>query len=134
MRQLPITLVQILFVFAALAALFFVVRYNQNEANYQVMLSSQATFEAAVAAEATRQVQLVATQTYVESATYVEDYFRNEAGMVQPGERRVVPRIIELTPLPTPTPPPQQDTATLARPWQMWWRLLTDAPQPQSSR
>lgn len=130
MRRFPLTFLQTLSIIGALGALFFVIRLNQNGADYRLMAANEATFQAAVDAEATRQVQLHATRTYVESDTYVEDYIRDEAGMVLPGERRVVIRVVEATPAPTPFPSPTPDIAELAHPWQMWWRLLTDAPQP----
>ena len=34
------------------------------------------------------------------------------------------------TPEPTALPAPTPDPALEAQPWQAWWRLLTDAPQP----
>jgi hypothetical protein len=132
MRKFPLTFLQTLFIIGAFAALFFVIRFSQNGAVYRDMLGSEATFEAVVAAEATRSVELQATLTYVESDTYVEDYFRNEAGMVKPGERRVVPRVVIETPEPLAAPAPTPDIAVYAHPWQMWWRLLTDAPQPSA--
>ena len=71
-----------------------------------------------------------ATLEYVTSDDYVASYARNEGGMIQPGERRIVPLLQEATPGPTPAPPPTPDPALQAKPWQAWWRLLTDIPQP----
>jgi cell division protein FtsB len=80
--------------------------------------------------EATRQVELQATLVYVQSDDYVAAYARQERGMLQPGEQRVVPLLITAVPLPTPLPPEPPDPAHYARPWQAWWQLLTDTPQP----
>lgn len=80
--------------------------------------------------EATRQVELQATLEYVQSEDYIAAYARDEGGYLLPGERRVVPLVIEATPEPTQPPAPTPDPAYNARPWQAWWRLLTDAPQP----
>jgi cell division protein FtsB len=80
--------------------------------------------------EVTRQVQLQATLSYVQSEDYIAAYAREEGGYLLPGERRIVPVLIEATPSPQPPPPPTPDPAHLGRPWQAWWRLLTDAPYP----
>ncbi len=80
--------------------------------------------------EATRQVELQATLTYVQSDDYVASYARDEGGYVLPGEKRIVPLFAEATPGPPPAVPPTPDPALYARPWQAWWRLLTDAPLP----
>jgi hypothetical protein len=80
--------------------------------------------------EATRYVELIMTREYVNSDAYVEDYARDEAGQSQPGEIRVVPLMIKATPIATPVPTATPDPAYDARPWQAWWRLLSDAPLP----
>jgi cell division protein FtsB len=80
--------------------------------------------------EKTRQVELVMTREYVKSDAYVEDYARNEAGQLQPSENRIVPLLAEVTPVATPIPTATPDPAYDARPWQAWWRLLSDAPMP----
>lgn len=80
--------------------------------------------------EMTRQVALEATLTYVQSDEYVAEYARNEGGYLLPGEKRVVPLFIEVTPAPTAVADPTPDPAARARPWQAWWRLLSDASHP----
>ncbi|MFN2192685.1 MAG: hypothetical protein ACK2UG_10120 [Candidatus Promineifilaceae bacterium] len=93
------------------------------EANEEVMVEK-------VSIEKTRQVELVMTREYVKSEAYVEDYARNEAGQLKPGEKRIVPLFVDVTPIATPVPTSTPDPAYNARPWQAWWRLLTDAPMP----
>ena len=94
------------------------------EANEEVMMEK-------VNVEQTRQVELVMTREYVKSEAYVEDYARNEAGQLKPGEKRIVPLFVDdVTPIATPIPTATPDPAYDARPWQAWWRLLTDAPMP----
>jgi cell division protein FtsB len=83
-----------------------------------------------VETEVTRQVQLQATLDFVQSEDYVAAYARDEGGMIQPGEQRVVPLLLETTPQPTPFPAATPDPAYQARPWQAWWKLMTDAPPP----
>lgn len=80
--------------------------------------------------ELTRQVELQATLTYVQSDEYVAIYAREEGGLLLPDEKRIVPLAVEGTPQPTPVPEPTPDPAQYARPWQAWWQLLIDAPMP----
>ncbi|PID87060.1 MAG: hypothetical protein CSA11_04050 [Chloroflexi bacterium] len=82
--------------------------------------------------EATRHIGLEATLEYVQSDDYVESYARDEGGYILPGEKRVVPMPEAAPPEATPAAPPTPDPAASARPWQAWWQLLSDAPQPSS--
>lgn len=88
------------------------------------------TLQTEISREATRQVELQATLVYVQSDDYVASYARNEGGMLQPGEQRAVPLLVTAVPAPPPQPPDPPDPAHNARPWQAWWQLLTDTPQP----
>lgn len=90
----------------------------------------ETALQAEIGTEATRQVELEATLVYVQSDAYVASYARNEGGMLQPGEQRAVPLLVTAVPEPTPLPPEPPDPAYNARPWQAWWQLLTDIPQP----
>lgn len=90
----------------------------------------EATLQAEISQEATRQVELQATLVFVQSDDYVASYARNEGGMLQPGEQRAVPLLVTAVPESAPPPPEPPDPAHNARPWQAWWQLLTDAPQP----
>lgn len=80
--------------------------------------------------EATRQIELQATLQYVQSNDYVEAYARDEGGYILPGEKRIVPMPVEAAPGAAPDATPTPDPAAAARPWQAWWQLLSDAPQP----
>ncbi len=130
-RQRPLfSVAQVLVLLAVLATLFVALQLNQRaEAGRQVG-SGQESLNNMVSFEETRQVELQATYAYVESDDFVAAYARDEAGQLLPGEKRVVPLIIEVTPTPPPPPPPTPDPAANAVPWQAWWQLLTDAPQP----
>ena len=125
-----LTLPQILVLLAVIAALFIALDLNRRaQAGRHVGVGEDALRQE-VGMESTRQVELQATLNYVRSDDYVAAYARNEAGQLLPGEKRIVPLFIEATPEPTPVPPPIPDPGTNARPWQAWWRLLTDAPHP----
>lgn len=115
---------------AVLATLFIALDLNQRaEAGRQVG-AGQESLTHQVELEKTRQIELQATRDYVESEDFISAYARDEAGQILPGERRVVPLFIEVTPTPPPAASPTPDPAADALPWQAWWQLLTDAPQP----
>lgn len=126
-----LTVPQILILLAVLAGLFIALDLNRRAQLGRLAGAGEAELLEEIQAEGTRQVELQATATYVNSEHYVEAYAREEGGYVLPGERRVVPLIVEGTPAPSPTPVPTPDPAASAYPWQAWWRLLTDAPLPR---
>jgi cell division protein FtsB len=130
-RSRPLlNLPQVILLLVLVAGIIIAVDYNRRgQAGRLVGLGAEA-LRIQIDSEATRQVELQATLEYVTSEDYVASYARNEGGMIQPGERRIVPLLQEATPEPTPVPPPTPDPALQAKPWQAWWRLLTDAPQP----
>jgi hypothetical protein len=130
-RQRPLlTLPQILVLLAVIAALFIALDLNRRAQAGQLVGVGEEALQAEVEAESTRQVELQATLTFVQSDDFVSAYARDEAGQLLPGEKRIVPLLIEAPPEPTAVPEPTPDPAQNARPWQAWWRLLTDAPQP----
>lgn len=129
-RRLLLTVPQILVLLAVAAGLFIAIDLNRRAQAGRLVGVGEDDLRAEIEGESTRQVQLKATATYVQSDYYVESYARNEGSYVLPGEVRVVPLMVEGTPEPTRVPAPQPDPAGRALPWQAWWRLLTDAPQP----
>ncbi|RMG99793.1 MAG: hypothetical protein D6706_04995 [Chloroflexi bacterium] len=130
-RQRPLlSLPQVVVLLGVVAALFIALDLNRRAQSGRLVGVDQARLEEEVRLESTRQAELQATLDYVQQEDYVESYARNEAGYIKPGEKRVVPLVIEATPLPTPPPPPTPDPALNARPWQAWWQLLTDVPLP----
>jgi hypothetical protein len=126
-----LTVPQILILLAVIAGLFIALDLNRRAQLGRLAGAGEAELREEIQAEETRQIELQATATYVNSEHYVEAYAREEGGYVLPGERRVVPLIVEGTPVPAPTPAPTPDPAASAHPWQAWWRLLTDAPLPR---
>lgn len=121
---------QVVLVLVIAGAIVFAIDYNNRVQAGRQVGSGEEALQSQINREATRQVELVVTLEYVSSDDYVAAYARNEGGMILPGERRIVPMLQEATPEPTAAPPPTPDPALQARPWQAWWRLLTDAPQP----
>jgi cell division protein FtsB len=130
-RQRPLlTLPQILILLGVMAALFIALDLNRRAQAGRLVGVGEEALRQEVDLETTRQVELEATLAYVQSDDYVAAYARDEGGFVLPGEKRIVPLLIETTPEPTPTPAPTPDPAVSAHSWQAWWRLLTDAPHP----
>lgn len=125
-----LTLPQVLVLLAIVAALFIALDLNRRAQAGRLVGVGEEALQQEVDLEATRQVELQATLTYVQSDDYVAAYARNEAGQLLPGERRIVPLLQESAPEPTAAPAPTPDPAANALPWQAWWRLLTDAPYP----
>lgn len=130
-RQRPLlTIPQIMVLLGIIAALFIALDLNRRAQAGQLVGVGEESLQTEISVESTRQVELQATLTYVQSDDFVSAYARDEAGQLLPGEKRVVPLIIEATPQPTAVPQPTPDPAASAQPWQAWWRLLTDAPHP----
>lgn len=130
-RSRPLfNLPQVVFFMVIVGAIIISVDLNNRAQSGRLVGSGEEALQVQIDREGTRQVELQVTLEYVMSDDYVASYARNEGGMILPGERRIVPMLQEATPEPTPVPPPTPDPAHQARPWQAWWRLLTDAPQP----
>lgn len=130
-RSRPLfSLPQVIFFLVIVGAIIIAIDLNNRAQAGRLVGSGEEALQAQIDREATRQVELQATLEYVTSDDYVAAYARNEGGMILPGERRIVPLLQEATPEPTALPPPTPDPALEAQPWQAWWRLLTDAPQP----
>ncbi len=130
-RQRPLlTLPQIIILLLVGFALFVAVDLNRRAQAGQLVGVDEDELQMEVDAESTRQVELQVTQEYVNSDDYVAAYARDEGSYLLPGEKRVVPLLIEATPQATAVPTATPDPIDRARSWQAWWHLLTDAPQP----
>jgi hypothetical protein len=130
-RQRPLlSLPQILILAGIVFGVFIGFDLNRRAQAGALMETNEEVMAEKVSVEKTRQVELMMTRQYVRSEAYVEDYARNEAGQLKPGEKRIVPLFVDVTPIATPVPTATPDPAYNARPWQAWWRLLTDAPMP----
>lgn len=130
-RQRPLlSLPQILILVGIVFGVFIGFDLNRRAQAGALMEVNEKVMVEKVSLEKTRQVELVMTREYVKGEAYVEDYARNEAGQLKPGEKRIVPLFVDITPVATPIPTATPDPAYDARPWQAWWRLLSDAPLP----
>ncbi|MBK8989313.1 MAG: hypothetical protein IPM39_25175 [Chloroflexi bacterium] len=130
-RQRPLlTLPQILILLMVIVALFVGLDLTRRAQAGRLVGAGEESLTHEISLEATRQIELQATLSYVQSDEYVSAYARDEGGYIQPGEKRIVPMVVEATPGPPPQAAPTPDPALSARPWQAWWQLLSDAPQP----
>ena len=130
-HQRPLlSLPQILVLLTIFAALVIALDLNRRAQAGQVVSAGEAPLEIQVEIETTRQVELRATLSYVQSDDYIESYARNEGSYVKASESRIVPLFIATTPEPPPPPLPTPDPAHDAQPWQAWWQLLVDSPLP----
>lgn len=130
-RQRPLlTLPQIIILLLVGAALFVAIDLNRRAQAGQLVGVGEGDLQLEVDIESTHQVELQVTLEYVQSDDYIAAYARDEAGYLLPGEKRVVPLVIEATPLPTAVPTATPDPIHNARPWQAWWHLLVDTSQP----
>ena len=131
-QQRPLlTIPQIIALLVVLASLFIALDLSRRARAGELVGGDESIVAEELAIETTRQVELQATLEYVQSEDYVAAYARDEGGYLLPGEKRVVPLVMEVTPQITAVPQETPDPASYAMPWQAWWRLLTDAPYPK---
>ena len=121
---------QIIIFLLVIGILYFTIVVNRRNQSGELMLGERQIVEAQVALEGTRQVELAATLAYQEGNESVEDYARNEGGLLLNGEIRVKPEFVEATVVPTPLPVATRDPILDAQSWQAWWKMLSDAPRP----
>jgi len=130
-RQRPLlSLPQVLVLIAIVVAIYIGVDLNHRAQTGRLIKANELSLQEKVNHESTRQIELQVTRDYVNSEESAADYARNEAGMIMPGERRIVPLRLDTSSLPTAIPTATPDPAYDARAWQAWWRLFSDAPLP----
>jgi cell division protein FtsB len=125
-----LTITQIIVLGVILVGLVFALDLNRRAQAGRLVGTGEETLVEELEMEVTRQAELRVTLSYVQSEDYVAAYARDEGGYILPGEKRIVPLIVGGTPEPVQQAAPTPDPAIYARPWQAWWRLLTDSPLP----
>lgn len=126
----PRTLFYLLLVVFIICVGAVIVGISRNSVRLQQVQISEATVQTELDLALTEQVHLQETLAYVDSLPHVEEYNRDEANKILPGEKVVQVVTIPATPQPAEAPPPTPDPANFAQPWQMWWHLLFDSPAP----
>ncbi|GMQ78738.1 MAG: hypothetical protein BMS9Abin02_1272 [Anaerolineae bacterium] len=129
-RRPFLTITQLIILLAVIIGLYVALDLGRRAQAGRMVGVGEDSLRRAIEYESTRQVELKATLTYVESEEYVAVYAREEGGFLLPGERKVVPLVVELTPAPEIPLEATPDPAIYARPWQAWWQLISDAPLP----
>lgn len=129
-RRPLLTLTQIIVLSLVIISLIIVLDLTRRERAGKLVGVGEDTLRNELAEESTRQIELLATLAYVNSDEYVKNYAYEESGHLLPNERRVVPIVVEATPIPARVVDPTRDPAESAQPWQAWWQLITDAPLP----
>lgn len=129
-RRPLLTFSQLAILLAVLLGLYVVLDLNRRAQAGRLVGVGEESLRGELDKESTRQIELQATLAYVKSDEYVSAYAREEGGFLLPGEKRVVPLIPAATPRSILAQEPTPDTAERARPWQAWWKLLTDSPLP----
>ena len=95
LRQRPLlTLPQLLVLLAVIAGLLITLDLTQRAQAGRTVGVGEEALQSEVALETTRQVELRATLTYVQSEDYIAAFARDEGGFILPGEKRVVPLLI----------------------------------------
>jgi cell division protein FtsB len=130
-RQRPLlSIPQLIILLIVIGILFIGLDLTRRVQNGRDVGIGEESLQKEISLEATRQIELQATLQYVQSDDYVEAYARDEGGYILPGEKRIVPMPVEAPPGASLEAIPTPDPAAAARPWQAWWQLLSDAPQP----
>lgn len=130
LRRPLLTMTQIIVLLFVFAALFVVLDLNRRAKAGRLVGVGGESLRSELDIASTRQIELQATLSFVQSDEYVSIYAREEGGLLLPGEKRIVPLVIEATPVATPALQPTPDPAQFAHPWQAWWQLLSDRPLP----
>jgi hypothetical protein len=114
-------------------ALFLVIDFGRRTTAGYYVSQTEKRLIAEIEALLEQQEMLKQRRDYVQTDAYVEQWAREQAHMVRPGDRRliVVTRPASSTPAedqPLPTSPPPESVA-LHEPvpnWHHWWRLFWD--------
>lgn len=131
LRQRPLlSIPQLLILAGIIFAVYVGLDLNRRAQTGAMIGASEESMQRKVSLETTRQVELLVTRAFVNSDDYVAAYARDEAGQILPGEKRIVPLFKDVTPIATPFPTATPDPAYDARPWQAWWRLMSDSALP----
>ena len=125
-----LTVTQLFILGVILIGFVFALDLNRRAQAGRLVGTGEETLAEELAVEITRQAELRVTLSYIQSDDYIAEYARDEGGYILPGEIRVVPLVAGGTLEPPQQIAPTPDPAIYGRPWQAWWRLLTDSPLP----
>jgi cell division protein FtsB len=114
-------------------ALFLIVDFGRRTTVGYYVSQTEERLEAEIEALLKEQEALKERRDFVQTDAYVEQWAREQAHMVRPGDRRLIVVTPPASDAPVPTPqlaaPPPSDSVTVSRPtpnWHHWWRLFWD--------
>ena len=121
-------------------ALFLIVDFGRRTTAGYYVSQTEKRLEAEIEALLEEQKVLRQRRDYVLTDEYVEQWAREQAHMVRPGDRRLIvvtpPASTTGTEDPQAAAPPAADSVVPSRPvpnWHHWWRLFWDS-EPGSLR
>jgi hypothetical protein len=125
-----LTITQVIALMVILFGLFVALDLNRRAQAGRIVGKDEESLQTEFDAESERHGELIATLEWVRSPEYVSVYAYEEGGLIKPGEKRIVPLMIDEDGYSSSSGESSSDPAQYARPWQAWWQLLTDAPMP----
>jgi hypothetical protein len=109
-------------------AILLVVDFGRRATTGYYITQAEEQLKAEIAIEVTRQAQLQAHLDYVMSDEYVEEWAREKAHMIRPGDQPLI-LVAGETPLVLSSAVEPSPLASTPRPepaWHQWWRLFFD--------
>ncbi len=108
-------------------AIFLIVDFGRRATAGYYISQAEKSLKADIQVELTRQAQLKERREQVKSDEYVEEWAREEAHMIRPGDQPLLLITPESSPEGENMPPLALATMSPpARNWHSWWRLFLD--------
>ena len=107
-------------------AVLLVVDFGRRATTGYYIAQAEEQLKAEIAIELTRQAQLRERLEYVQSDEYVEEWAREQAHMIRPGDQPLILVTVATPIAPTNTAeqPAHTGTPLHTPPWHQWWRLF----------
>lgn len=128
MEQQPHSNASLFLVMVVVAAFLLWLALTRGYAQLEALTYIEATTRATLHTETEHHLDLMATEAYVDSVERVKDFQHGEANRHRKDETAIRIDLQEVVQTNDLLLAP--DLATYARPWQMWWYLLSDAHAP----
>ncbi len=129
-RQQPRSKVPLFLLMVILTLVLLWFALTRSYAQLEELTYVEATTRATLHDETQHHLNLMATEAYVDSVERIKDFQHGEANRQLPGETAIQIDLQEVVQAADQSLVP--DAAAYARPWQMWWHLLSDVPAPNA--
>lgn len=132
-RRQQISSFQVVFVSILAIGLLLTINFSARIRRSQQINDLRTNMQATITVLEDTRYELRQEADYVNSDAYVAEWAHQEAKMVRPGERLVIP-VPGLPPAPTAQPrstpiPPENNDPDIPI-WQLWWNLFSDSEPP----